>query len=166
VGVWKNIRKGWDSFSSFTRFVVGDGNNISFWHDLWCGDTALKVTFPALFGIALVNDDSVANNLEFLSYSNQWNVSFTREAPDWEVDFLLPFSRHCIQLKCVEVAKTRCGGFPPKKVYSMSSPFTPCLAQEVVAFPGKMFGALKLLQGRPFLCGQQLLARSLPWIIS
>jgi hypothetical protein len=24
VGVWKNIRKGWDSFSRFTRFVVGD----------------------------------------------------------------------------------------------------------------------------------------------
>jgi len=30
VGVWKNIRKGWDSFSSFTRFVVGDGSKISF----------------------------------------------------------------------------------------------------------------------------------------
>jgi hypothetical protein len=22
VGVWKNVRKGWDSFSRFTRFVV------------------------------------------------------------------------------------------------------------------------------------------------
>jgi hypothetical protein len=30
VGVWKNIRKGWDSFSRLTRFVVGDGSKISF----------------------------------------------------------------------------------------------------------------------------------------
>jgi hypothetical protein len=47
VGVWKNIRKCWDSFSSFTRFVVGDGTKISFWYDLWCGDTTLKVAFPS-----------------------------------------------------------------------------------------------------------------------
>jgi hypothetical protein len=65
VGVWKNIRKGWDSFSRFTRFVVGDGSKISFWHDLWCGNTALKVAFAALFGIAHVKDTLVADNLEF-----------------------------------------------------------------------------------------------------
>jgi hypothetical protein len=30
VGVWKFIKKRWDSFSSFTRFIVGDGSRISF----------------------------------------------------------------------------------------------------------------------------------------
>jgi hypothetical protein len=34
VGVLKNIRECCDSFSRFTRFVVGDGSKISFWHDL------------------------------------------------------------------------------------------------------------------------------------
>jgi hypothetical protein len=34
VGVWKNIKKCWDSFSQFTKFVVGDGFKISFCHDL------------------------------------------------------------------------------------------------------------------------------------
>jgi hypothetical protein len=34
VGVWKNIRKDWISFSRFTRFVVGDGSKINFWRDL------------------------------------------------------------------------------------------------------------------------------------
>lgn len=82
VRVLKNIRKGWDSFSRFTKFVVGDGSKISFWHDLWCGDTALKVAFPTLFGITRVKDTSIADNLEFLGDSNQWNVSFTREAHD------------------------------------------------------------------------------------
>jgi hypothetical protein len=25
VGLWKNIRKGWETFSGFARFEVGDG---------------------------------------------------------------------------------------------------------------------------------------------
>jgi len=58
---------------------------------LWCGDTTLKVTFPTLFGIARVKDTVVADNLEFLSDSNQWNVSFTRKAHDWEVDDFVSF---------------------------------------------------------------------------
>jgi hypothetical protein len=91
VGVWKNIRKGWDSFSRFTRFVVGNGSKISFWHDLWCGDTALKVAFTAFFGITRVKDAAVADNLEHLGDSIQWNVSFTREAHDWEVDVFVSF---------------------------------------------------------------------------
>jgi hypothetical protein len=41
VGVWKNIIKRWDSFSNFTRLIVGDGTKISFWYDLLCGDTTL-----------------------------------------------------------------------------------------------------------------------------
>jgi hypothetical protein len=38
--------------------VVRDGTRISFWHDLWCGDTVLKVAFPVLFGIACAKDAS------------------------------------------------------------------------------------------------------------
>jgi hypothetical protein len=44
-----------------------------------------------LFGISRVKDASVANNLEFLGDSNQWNVSFIREAHDWEVDDFVSF---------------------------------------------------------------------------
>jgi hypothetical protein len=91
VGLWKNIRKRWETFKGFTRFVVGDGTRISFWHDLWCGDTVLKVAFPILFGIACVNDAFVTNNIEVLGGSIQWNVSFTREAHDWELDIFTSF---------------------------------------------------------------------------
>lgn len=58
VGLWKNVRKGLETFSGYTRFEVGDGTRISFWHDLWCGDMTLKATFPALFGIAVAKDAS------------------------------------------------------------------------------------------------------------
>jgi hypothetical protein len=103
VGVWKNIKKGWDSFSSYTRFVVGDGTKISFWHDLWCGDMTLKIAFPALFGIVRVEDASVADNLEVLGGSNQWNMSFTREAHNWEVDVFASF------LQALHLVKVRRG---------------------------------------------------------
>jgi hypothetical protein len=45
VGLWKNIRKGWENFLCHTKFAVGDGSRISFWHDKWCGDVALRQLF-------------------------------------------------------------------------------------------------------------------------
>jgi hypothetical protein len=61
---------------------VGDGVRTKFWHDLWCRDTVLNEAFPALFCIVRANDAFVADNLELLGGSTQWNVSFAREAHD------------------------------------------------------------------------------------
>jgi len=90
VGLWKTIRK-WEKFLCLTRFEVRDGSMISFWRDQWCGNVALKVAFPVLFGIAHTKDTFVAVNLEFLGGSNQWNVSFARAAHDWEIDVFASF---------------------------------------------------------------------------
>ena len=70
VGLWKEIRKVWEFFVGCTRFDVGDVTRISFWYDLWRGDSALKVAFLVLFGITCVKDASVVDNLEFLGGSN------------------------------------------------------------------------------------------------
>jgi hypothetical protein len=56
VRLWENIRKAWESFSSFSRLVVGDGTRIRSWHDLWCGDMGLK-------------DASIVVNVELLGGS-------------------------------------------------------------------------------------------------
>jgi hypothetical protein len=82
VGLWKHIKKGREILSSFTRIEVGNGIRISFWHDVWYGDMVLKVAFPTLFGLAHVKDAYVANNLEFLGGSNQWNMNFSIEVHD------------------------------------------------------------------------------------
>jgi hypothetical protein len=66
VGLWKNIRRGWRKFCSHTRFEVGDVSNVRFWHDLWCGDIALKDAFPVLFGIACSKDASIVAHVNFL----------------------------------------------------------------------------------------------------
>jgi hypothetical protein len=93
VELWKNIRKGWKTLSSFFRFDVGDRDRTKFWHDLWCADTILKEAFPALFDIAHAKDASIVDNLELLGGSTQWNMSFAREAYDWEVDVFASFFR-------------------------------------------------------------------------
>jgi hypothetical protein len=70
---------------------VGDGFKISFWHDQWFGEAALKIAFLVLYGLACAKDACTTANLEFLGNSNQWNVSFTRAAHDWEVDVFASF---------------------------------------------------------------------------
>jgi hypothetical protein len=45
--------------------------NISFWHDLWCGNSVLKLAFLVLYGIARKKNASAVDNLEVLRGSNQ-----------------------------------------------------------------------------------------------
>jgi hypothetical protein len=91
VGVWKHIRRGWENFRNFVRFEVGNGSNISFWHDWWCGDRSLKQCFPALFSIVRNKDAMVGDNLAVHNGVIQWNVLFTRQIQDWEMDMVLSF---------------------------------------------------------------------------
>jgi hypothetical protein len=90
VGLWNKENVG--RLSGYTRFEVGDGTRINFWHDLWVGNMTLKAAFLALFGIAAAKDAVVVNNLEFLGGSNEWNVSFAREAHGYAhfMNMLLP----------------------------------------------------------------------------
>jgi hypothetical protein len=61
--------KGWGEFSSHIRFEVGDGSNIRFLHDVWCGDQALEVAFLNLFSLARCKDAYVADHLVLSSDS-------------------------------------------------------------------------------------------------
>jgi hypothetical protein len=37
VGLWKNIKRGWRMFYSYTRFELGDESKLRFWHDVVWG---------------------------------------------------------------------------------------------------------------------------------
>jgi hypothetical protein len=56
VGVWKYIRRGWETFSKFVRFEVSYGSHISIWHDIWCGEQSLEISYPNLFSIKCCKD--------------------------------------------------------------------------------------------------------------
>jgi len=91
VGVWKYIRKGWEKFCNYVRFVVGDGSYISFWHDRWCGERSLKHCFPVLYSLVRNKAVMVVDNLAVHNGNIHWNVLFTRQLQDWEMEMVLSF---------------------------------------------------------------------------
>jgi len=82
VGLWKNIRKGWRLFCSYTRLILGNGSRVRFLVDVWCGEVPLKEAFPVLYDIACDKDAHVADHLVVVSGSYQWDISFFRAAHD------------------------------------------------------------------------------------
>jgi hypothetical protein len=90
VGVWKNIRR-WEEFSRFNIFEVGDGSEIRFWRNVWCGDQTLKVAFLMLFSIARFKEASMAHHLQFSNEISQWNITFIKSVHEWEVESITSF---------------------------------------------------------------------------
>lgn len=101
--------------------------------------------FPDLFGIARVKDASVADNMEVLGCSTQWNVSFVREAHDWEVGVFASFFQ---ELHSAMVSKDRADRLwwvSSKDCSSSSLSSALWLALMVDAFLGRVCGGLRLL---------------------
>jgi len=74
--------------------TIGSGsvkNHIRFWHDLWCGDRPLKLCFSTLYTIARSPDAWVVDNLSMVGGVTHWNVLFTRNAQDWELEMVMSF---------------------------------------------------------------------------
>jgi hypothetical protein len=91
VGLWKFIRAGWDTFSRFVKFQVGDGSCIWLWEDVWCIDEPLKEAFPSLYRLACVKDATVADSVLFRGEDAHWEVNFTRTVQDWEIGTISSF---------------------------------------------------------------------------
>ncbi|KAB1208900.1 hypothetical protein CJ030_MR6G006004 [Morella rubra] len=85
VSLWKHARKEWDSFATHTRFLVGNGCRVRFWHDVWCGDIPLRCLFPKVFSLACCKDGMVVDYLSNDILSLVWEIQFFRSANDWEL---------------------------------------------------------------------------------
>ncbi|KAJ9680329.1 hypothetical protein PVL29_019598 [Vitis rotundifolia] len=60
---WKAIAQVFQEFSKFTRFVVGDGERIRFWEDLWWGDQSLGSQYPRLFRVVTDKNSPISSIL-------------------------------------------------------------------------------------------------------
>jgi hypothetical protein len=145
VGLWKNIRKGWSSFVSFTRFKLGNGSKIRFWDDVWCGESALKEAFPVLYGLSGDRDACVADHMDFSSGSLQWDVSFLRAAHDWEVVVFASFYSLLYSSSRSRVGEDKLWWTPSHKgKFDVRSFYKALVCKDTVSFPWKSIWRTKV----------------------
>jgi hypothetical protein len=157
VGLWKNIRKGWETLKGFTRHMVGDGTRISFWHDLWCGDSVLKVVFPVSYEIACEKNALVAANMQMLGGSNQWNVSFIRKTHDWELEVFASFLQVLHSVRVRQGCEDRLWWISSERgLFNVKALFYAWACNEGRRFPWKSVADAGFSEERLFLFGQQL----------
>ncbi|RVW16200.1 putative ribonuclease H protein [Vitis vinifera] len=96
---WKAIAQVFQEFSPFVRLVVGNGERIRFWEDLWWGNQTLCAQFAELYRVISVRNLTVSNVLGN-SFPLSWNFNFRRNLTDSEIDFLqrLMSSLHSVLL--------------------------------------------------------------------
>ena len=95
----KTIAQVFQDFSKYTRFVVGDGERIRFWEDLWWGDQPLGFQYPRLFRVVTDKNIPISSILDS-AHPFSWNFNFRRNLSDFEIEDLesLMRSLDCLHL--------------------------------------------------------------------
>jgi hypothetical protein len=146
VGLWKYICIGWRNFKRHFRFDLGDGSRISFWEDVWCGESSLKDTYPGLFNIANVKEASIADNVERSNGVVQWNIVFTCLIHDWEVETLASFYRCLYSFQFRGQLEDKLWWIPSSKGFFEVSTFYQVLSPSgSISFPWKGIWRTKAL---------------------
>ena len=84
---WKGIAQVFQDFSKFTRFMVGDGERIRLWEDLWWGDQPLGVRYPRLLRVVMDKNILIFSILGS-TCPFSWNFNFRRNLFDSEIEDL------------------------------------------------------------------------------
>ncbi|RVX07806.1 hypothetical protein CK203_021931 [Vitis vinifera] len=85
VVLGRPLHKSPKSFSKFTRFVVGDGDRIWFWEDLWWGGQPLGVQYPRLLSVVTDKNTPISSILGS-TRPFSWNFNFRRNLSDSEIE--------------------------------------------------------------------------------
>ena len=116
-----------------------------------------------LYSIACENDASEAANVEFLGGVPQWNVIFSKEIHDWEVDAVTGFFQKLQTVSIRMGSQDKLWWIPSKKgIFKVKIYSEHCPMQKVAVFLGRVCGGPSLPPGLRFLCGQQRLKKFLP----
>ncbi len=144
VSLWKYIRKGWETFSQFLEFKVGDGSRIHSWSDVWCGLVPLKASFPELFRITRDKEAYVANHLQVRNEGMFWEMDFLRLFHDWELESMTNFLDLIYSVSLIGQGGDQLCWKPPVQRFSkFVCIILFCLLQTVCCFHGNVFGSRK-----------------------
>ena len=96
---WKAIAQVFQYFSKYTRFVIGDGERICFWEDLWWGDQPLGFQYPRLFRV-VTDKNILISSILVSARPFSWNFNFYRNLSDSEIEDLKSLMRSfdCLHL--------------------------------------------------------------------
>ena len=87
VGLWKAINKVGQPVTLFFGFEVGNGKNVRFWKDKWCGTSRLNEDFPSLFALATSKKAWVTKVwIAGEDRRGSWIPTFNRPFNDWEIE--------------------------------------------------------------------------------
>jgi hypothetical protein len=138
VSLWKFIRQGWGNFLQHLRFDAGNGVSIRFWHDVWCGEAALKESFPDLFRLARNKEALVAQYMQVHNASTHWELDFIRPVQDWEMESLSSFLNllYSVQVQSNNNDKL-CWKPTPQLGFKVSSYYEVLNRREDYTFPWK-----------------------------
>jgi hypothetical protein len=94
---------------------VAIGSKVSFWHDVCCGDSPLKISYLDLFSIAQRKDVWVVDNMQLREGTIKWNVMFTRLVQDWEVKVVISFFERLYSFQIIHGKEDRIVWSPSKR---------------------------------------------------
>ena len=77
--------------SSSIVYEVGDGTQVKFWQDQWCGESSLANCYPELFRICCNKEAGVADLMQFANGVLHWDLHFVQPIQDWELESLMTF---------------------------------------------------------------------------
>ena len=95
-GMWKNIRKGAESFFGHVLYALGEGFHIQFWNDSWSSPTSLKELYPEQFACAMDKEARISYMVDIAPNGGgrSWNLLFCCEFQDWEMARFYAFFVH------------------------------------------------------------------------
>ena len=141
----ESIRKEWDTFSIHCSFVVGDGQQVKFWHDLSCREAPLKGAFSKLFLISRDKEAFVANLLSFPNGLLHWDFHFSRSVQDWELESLTSFMDLLYSLSLKEMGDDQlCWQCASQKGFNVKCYYCYLSPHSLMIFPWKSIWKVKM----------------------
>ena len=156
LGLWKDIKKGWEEFLLRTNFRIGNDRHTRFWWDIWVGDSKLKDLFPTLFRIAAHKSASMVDLWERQGGEGRcWKVHFRRSFQDWELEEVTRFLEHISAVKVQEGEDSFIWKKDGRRKLNVKSYYRSLRAKNTFLFPAKEIrGSYAPLRTR-FLLGKQ-----------